>query len=361
LLSTAAGAQFLLHCKFSDKNLFLTIFITIQIKPYWFTRTLKMPVWLITDIDVEFDNLRYHITTPGSENPGLEVGIPAILKLLNKYDINATFHIQEQADVRASVSSKYPVILEKISTFDQEIGIHVHSNRTSYEARKAEISPGIQRLRELGINIFSFKAGWYFTNTETIRVLEELRIKYDCSPFKNTSPGPVRWYNIPDSPYHPSYDDITKIGNAKLLIIPMTNIRLGIAVHKGMASELELMQKGVQLLISESEKIESPVIIYLSCHSWNFTPRNGKKRIRKEFIEIFSKFFSFLQQFQIESHDVMTTGQKWEASGAQPYFLNLPDLLGSYIPWYNPYRYFRLCKYVFSHLTKLKYTLFNKL
>ncbi|MDI6591318.1 MAG: polysaccharide deacetylase family protein [Patescibacteria group bacterium] len=226
-----------------------------------------MPIWFTMDLDVEFDNERFG-KPYGDKNPGVEKGIPLFLSIFKKFQVPATFHIQEQADVSASISLKYPQILEAIiKEPNHEIGLHIHFERGyDFDSREREIASGIRRLEEKYGKIVSFRAGKYFTNEDTIKILEKYGIKYDVSPYKNTSIGNKRWYDIPDSPYHPNYKDITKVGEAKILIIPIINKRLGIFVDNSIP--LKLMKKGTNVLISESRKIEQPIIIFLSTHSW---------------------------------------------------------------------------------------------
>ena len=316
-----------------------------------------MVVWLICDVDTEFDYLRFNGKEPKYQNdPGLTKGVPKLLDFFDKYNIQATFHIQEQAGERQSIFLKYPTVYEEIEKHNQEIGLHVHVKESDYNSRKLEIGAGFQRLKEQGYQISTFKAGWYFTNENSIRVLEELGIKYDCSPHKNSVVGDMRWYDIPDSPYHPSYKDMTKPGDSEVLVIPITNSRLGIAIHENNDYELLLMKKGAETLIKESEKIKQPVIIYFTTHSWKSIGVSGSS-FRDWEQKRRGQFFDFLSQYDIKSLNVRDAGSLWEKKGFEPYFLKLPDLVGSYRPFYNPLRYFWLVKHIFSRVYTYKYKL----
>jgi hypothetical protein len=311
------------------------------------------------DVDTEFDNERFGKPYT-SQNPGIEKGVPLFLHLLKEFQIPATFHIQEQADANWSVSLKYPHIIEAIKRDSKhEIGLHVHFKKYDFDSREKEISSGLNRLRKNWGEIVSFRAGKYFTNEDTIKILEKYGVKYDVSPYKNTSIGNMRWYNIPDSPYHPAYEDITKIGNAKILIIPITNKRLGIVIDKSIP--LELMKKGTEILISESQKMTQPIIIFLSTHSWKcIDPLTGN--FREDIIQRFKKYFTFLRQFRnIEFMNIRTLGERWEQEKFQPYFLNTPDLLGQYSSLFSPRRYFWFSKYFLFWRKYFKYRLFKKI
>jgi len=312
-------------------------------------------VWLICDVDTEFDYLR-----PGykgdwrRDNPGLTKGVFELLEFFHERGIKATFHIQEQSNPDLSVLLKYPEVYDAIEEYGQEISLHVHVKEEDYNTRKLEIGTALQRLKERGYKISSFKAGWYFTNENTIRILEEFGIRYDCSPYKNTAVGPMNWFNIPDSPYHPSYTDITKIGDAKVLMIPITNSRLGIAIHKNEPYELELMKKGVQALVSVSQLMKQPVIIYFTTHSWkpievNTSSFREWERRRRE------QFFDFVFQFPIKTLTVREAGSLWEKGGYEPYWLKLPDFLKEYIPIYRPSHHLWLAKWLLPKLHSLRY------
>ncbi len=327
-----------------------------------------MTLWLITDVDVEFDSLRFDQgffsknkslnKAIRRHNPGLIEGVPKLLEFFNKYDINATFHIQEQEDPAFSVLFNHPKVYDLVEDYNQEISLHVHMKEADYCSRKKEISAGFDRQKKQGYKVSSFRAGSYFINENTVKVLEELGVDYDCSPIKNFVVGSMRFYDIPDSPYHPNYADVTRIGNAEVLIIPVTNSRLGIAIHEDNDFELELMKKGVQALYSASEKIEQPVIIYFTTHSWKLFNPNGSEReweARRR-----RGFFRFLKDHDVTSLSVCEAGSLWKEKGYESYFLDLPDLVGSYRSIYNPLRHFRLVKHVLSRIYTLKYRLLGE-
>ena len=313
-------------------------------------------LWLITDVDTEFDCFRFTGKPGYVGDLGLTEGVPQLLDFFAEFGIQATFHFQEQSDPNQSILLRYPKVYELVREYNQEISIHVHVKKADYDARKFEITTAVNRVRERGYDISSFKAGWYFSNENTIKVLEELGIKYDCSPLKNSVVGSVRWYDMPDSPYHPSYTDITKVGDAKILMIPITNVRLGVAIHENRNHELALMKRGTEALVSAAEKMPQPVILYFTTHSWKPIEADGSG-FRKWESQRRHDFFNFLSQYEVKSLTVSEAGRLWQEGGYQPYFLELPDLLGSYRSPFNPLRHFWLVKNVLSRLYVLKYHL----
>ena len=316
-------------------------------------------LWLVTDVDTEFDYFRFKAKPGYTGNPGLTDGVPHLLDFFARFGIRATFHMQEQSDPNQSILLRYPKVYEMVREYGQEISVHVHVKEADYATRKFEIGAAVNRMREHGFDISSFKAGWYFSNENTIRVLEELGIEYDCSPLKNSVVGPVRWYDMPDSPYHPSYTDITKAGDAKLLMIPITNVRLGIAIHENRGHELDLMKRGTEALVSVAEKMPQPVILYLTTHSWKPIEADGSG-FRKWEMQRRNDFFSFLSQYDVSSLNVSEAGRLWKEGGYVTYTLDLPDLLGRYRSLFNPLRHFWLVRNVLSRLYAIKYYLLGE-
>jgi len=318
-----------------------------------------MTLWLISDVDVEFDGFRHNRFEAGSNNPGLTEGLPHLLEFFHEHGIRATLHMQEQANAELSIIERYPKLYDMIDDYSQEVSLHVHVKEDTYERRKEEISKGYERLKERGYNVESFRAGWYFTNEATIAVLEELGIKYDASPLKGITIGNKKFYNIPDSPYHPSYDDVTRVGSAKVLIIPVTDVRLGIGIHRDYAYEDVLIEKGIDVLASESHKIKEPVIVYFTTHSWKPLTSDGK--FRKWEIRRREHFIRCLSKYEYETLTVCEAGELWKKNKYEPYFLNLPHNALKIKPWYSFRRYDSLNRYVISNLHVLRYRLFGKL
>jgi hypothetical protein len=67
-----------------------------------------MTLWLITDVDVEFDQLRYNKLEASTNNLGLTKGLPFLLEFFNEHGIHATLHMQEQANPELSIIERYP-------------------------------------------------------------------------------------------------------------------------------------------------------------------------------------------------------------------------------------------------------------
>jgi len=319
-----------------------------------------MTLWLISDVDVEFDSFRYRKPLKiGKENPGLTQGLPLLLEFFHKHGIRATLHMQEQADPELSIAEKYPKLYDIIDDYSQEVSLHVHVRGGDYWERREEIGAGYNRLKERGYDVRSFRAGWYFTNENTVKVLEELGIEFDASPLKGITVGNKKFYDIPDSPYHPSYEDITHIGDAKILIIPVTDIRLGIGIHRSDRRENVLIEKGINMLANKAHEANAPVIVYFTTHSWK--PLSPEGKIRGWEVKRREHFMRCLSKHEYRTLTVSEAGKLWKKRKYKPYFLNLPHNALKIHPRYSFRRYDLFNRYIISNLNILRYTLFGEI
>lgn len=317
-----------------------------------------MPLWLICDVDAEFECMRLGYR-PGVDTgePGLTLGVPHLAAFFAQYGVKATFHFQEQRDPQLSVLTRYPELYHLVQEKGHEVSLHVHMQKADYATRRAEIGEGLERQRSAGFSPVSFRAGWYFSNTNTLRVLEELGLKYDCSPIKNYAVGPMDWYRIPDSPYHPSRRDITRTGDSPVLVMPITNRRLGIAMHHGSDAELDTMKQGVQTLASLSQEIAAPVIVFFTTHSWKPIELNSAS-FRDWEIRRRHQFFEFVLKLPVRSLTVQEAGRLWTEGGYRPYHLrHLPDLAAQRIPANQVNHHLWLARRVVPWITRLRYRL----
>ena len=314
-------------------------------------------IYFVLSIDTEFDFFQYVTIFSKRQvkrefntkvNPGIVDGLPKLLGLFEKYEVPATFFIQEQKDKALSISSRFPDVVDRISDLGHEIGLHVHVFEGSLSIRKKEITTGYKRLRQENFNPKSFRAGWYFTNENTIRVLEECKIECDCSPWKNRCSGSVPWFEIPNSPYHPSYKDIRKTGDARVLMMPITDYRLCIDLDFPLA----LMKKGTEILHFVSQKMETPVFINLTMHPWDFIDPQSSK-LKKDRIKKLEDYLCFMSSLEIKKISMIEACQIWKEGKYEPYNLELPDLLWRYMPSIR--RHIHLQKYLFSKILNLRY------
>ncbi len=67
-------------------------------------------LWLVTDVDTEFDRVRFTGKPRYTGNPGLTEGVPHLLEFFARFGIRATFHIHEERATEQSILLRYPEI-----------------------------------------------------------------------------------------------------------------------------------------------------------------------------------------------------------------------------------------------------------
>ncbi|NWF95437.1 MAG: hypothetical protein HXY34_04805 [Candidatus Thorarchaeota archaeon] len=290
----------------------------------------------------------------------MKKGTALLADVFRRLDLRATFHIQEQADPNLKISLRYPSIVDALSDEGYEIGLHSHITSTDSKVRYDEISSGASSLCDAGHRVRVFRAGWYFTTTSTINVLERLQIDYDCSPVKNSRVANMRWYDLPDSPYFPSTHDVTRRGSSSVLVIPVTNYRLCLNYWPNQAGERQTAEKamirGLKYLGDLSRVMDRPVIAYVTTHSWKPVTENGES-IRGWVVERFDKLAAVLSEYEYESFSVSEMGDRWKGLSIEPYWLDAPDVLGSILGWRSPRKHYRLVRSIGSRILALRYRL----
>jgi peptidoglycan-N-acetylglucosamine deacetylase len=150
-----------------------------------------------------------------------------LLKLMNKYDIKATFFIL------GNVAEKYPELVKQIHESGHEIGSHAYSHTTLPKLGQEEFEKELElsthliksliKEQPIGFRAPSFSinqsTSWAFTS------LEKYGYKYDSSIF----PINAMLYGVPKAPlipYRPSIKDITQNDpDGKIIEFPLSVIK----------------------------------------------------------------------------------------------------------------------------------------
>lgn len=127
---------------------------------------------------------------------GAEVGVPRVLKLLEKYGIEGSFCIP------GHTADSYPDVCKEIIKQGHEVVHHgyVHEDPTflSYEEEEAIFDKGLEALERLGVRPIGYRSPGFDVSPNTLRLLEKKGIKYDSSLMGND------YY-----PYHPRYCEVS--------------------------------------------------------------------------------------------------------------------------------------------------------
>ncbi len=232
-------------------------------------------------IDTEGDSAN----NPQSTFLGIEIVLPQLIKLFDKYSIKATLYVQEDeiCQVGTIFQKKWESLLEQ----KHEIGYHAHGLISASEEKKSEIiNKGIQSLNKMGFTPVSFRAGRYHFNKSLIKILENNHIKYDSSVvpglqeiFNN---GTVRCDHrgAPYKPYFPSYENHCLIGDANILEIPINRYpELPSDRWGGMLSGNSSHE---EILFDYFYEIRKDRVIVIALHPWDGLALNLQKIVRQK-------------------------------------------------------------------------------
>lgn len=164
-------------------------------------------------------------TDIGSWTPyyeGLLHGTPAILGLLDKYDVTGTFFFTGDS------ASKHPDVMGRVKKAGHEIGCHTLFHETVGdqifeipgmapllpEEVEHRLRVATEQLETLcGTRPVSFRAPRLFGSTAMVNALEALGYAADAT-------YPMYFFREQLRPYHPSRDDWTKKGDLAIVEIP---------------------------------------------------------------------------------------------------------------------------------------------
>jgi peptidoglycan-N-acetylglucosamine deacetylase len=176
-----------------------------------------LPMRVVLGFDCETDVGSW---TPYYE--GLVHGTPAILSILRKHDVTATFFFTGDS------ARKHPDIVRKVADGGHEIGCHSVYHETVgdpifdipgvYPLFPEEVHNRLRKATDMvaeaaGSRPVSFRAPRLFGSTAMVVALEELGYAADAS-------YPMYYFRQRLSPYHPSADDWTQEGPLRIVELP---------------------------------------------------------------------------------------------------------------------------------------------
>lgn len=157
-------------------------------------------------------------TAPDPDEPGLRQGYPAILSLLSRYDVPATFFVEGWNGVH------HPKRVEELLTAGHEVGAHgwVHEAWSSLDAETENelLGRALGALNACGAEVTGFRSPGGERSDSTIRLLADAGLRYDASldvgPAYVSAEGVAvlpfewshvdwHWFGAKDVPAPPSY------------------------------------------------------------------------------------------------------------------------------------------------------------
>lgn len=146
---------------------------------------------IAVNLGFDFDSSSVWMESFGKSSPvylsrgeyGAEVGVPRILKLLDKYHIKGTFFIP------GHTIDTYPQICKEIAERGHEISHHgyMHEDPTdlSYEKEEAIMLKGLEALDKIGVKPMGYRSPGFDFSPNTMEILEKYGFRYDSSLMGN--------------------------------------------------------------------------------------------------------------------------------------------------------------------------------
>jgi peptidoglycan/xylan/chitin deacetylase (PgdA/CDA1 family) len=127
-----------------------------------------------------------HLSTMSHQVYGPRVGVPRILRMLERRGKPATFFVP------GLTAERHPGCMEQILASGHEVALHGHTHsppcyKTAAEQR-AEIERGLAALDRFGVKPIGYRAPFWQTAKDTMEILGEYGIVYDSSMMDDDRP-----------------------------------------------------------------------------------------------------------------------------------------------------------------------------
>jgi peptidoglycan/xylan/chitin deacetylase (PgdA/CDA1 family) len=196
-------------------------------------------------------------------------GIPRLIELYNKHNIQTTFYFT------GTFAENFPDSVRLVKDNGHEIGCHGYSHEVEQSfdllTPKQQYLHLIKSIRSIekysGSKVRSFRAPALRIGNETIAILERLNILTDSSVSSQRFDGPLtfgsfrklRWLTSPRLPYFPNYRNPYKAGNSKVLEIPVSAF---IVAYQGTTMRISSGLNNIigEILFKEAKITGKPIV-----------------------------------------------------------------------------------------------------
>tara|TARA_B100002052_G_C15815385_1_gene567949 strand:+ start:94 stop:990 length:897 start_codon:yes stop_codon:yes gene_type:complete len=226
-------------------------------------------MYFINSADVELTSIAENRPTDKMAKKVLKRGLPRLLDLYSKYDVEATLFFT------GDIVEKEPGVVDITKDRGHEIGCHgyTHYSTTgfdvmSFEEQVKQLRKSKKIIEEVGGSIKSFRSPELRINADTIKALEKTGFSIDSSVSSQRFDGPLsygtgmkfNWLSSPRGPYIPSKANPFVKGDSKILEIPVsalifpyitTTMRISPPIFRSLES----------FLLKESLRTEKPVVL----------------------------------------------------------------------------------------------------
>jgi len=199
-----------------------------------------------------------------------EIGLPRLLELLSKHDVQGTFYFTGE------IVEAFPESVEIVVEDGHEIGCHGYDHSPekafdslSYEEQVKELIKARETIESIAGKIESFRAPMLRINKDTVKALEKTGFKSDSSvapqrfdgPFTFGSKRKLKWLIAPRRPYYLSYSSPIKRGRSSVLEVPISAL---IVPYIGTAMRISpILFKIIQKILFIESKVTDKPIVFL--------------------------------------------------------------------------------------------------
>lgn len=139
-------------------------------------------------------------SVPDALEPGLAIGYPRLLGLLDELDLHGTFFIEGWNGLH------HPERVQELAARGHEVGLHgwVHEKFGALDKPRAEqlLHDGTASLARLGLRAAGFRAPGGIRGKHTAEILRSLAYRYDSSTDVEAEAPGADSYSVPDADYY---------------------------------------------------------------------------------------------------------------------------------------------------------------
>lgn len=210
------------------------------------------------------------LSTMSHQAYGPRVGVPRILDLLARQDLEATFFVP------GVTAERWPGAVELVLNAGHEVALHGHSHRTLVGMppgeQHADLERGLEALAKLGVEPVGYRApNWQMTRA-TLDLLAPYGIRYDSSLMDDDRPYQIETASgtLAELPVHWSLDDWEQYA-----FLPEPDV----------GGLIEAPSKVVELWTGELDAMrETRSLCVLTCHPF-LSGRPSRVRAIRSFVE----------------------------------------------------------------------------
>ena len=236
-------------------------------------------------------------------------GLPKLLNLYSKYDIESTFYFT------GTFAEMIPESIDLVMDYGHEIGCHGYSHEVdrafdvlNYQEQVRDLFKAKRAIEAIAGRIESFRAPAARINKYTVKALEKVGFTTDSSVASQRFDGPLtfgainklNWLFAPRMPYKMSYKSPFMRGNSKILEVPISAfISPYIGTTMRVAPNLNRVVEG--LLFKEAKNKKKPIVFLF--HPVEVIENFGKVEVQRRATSFSGYVFGDLirQKFKLKN------------------------------------------------------------